>query len=175
METIDTKYSLNSTFDSSNTSTRSSLSSSSEIHDNSSTSTSTSNENIAFLIKSIDGLQDDLKLQTTESNHWKNVAKNLEKELKTLKASIKNYLEPDQIAMMSGKKVKWTNKTIKKGLILRYKLGDKFFNNTFRRNYSPFPEKSTLLPRIKPFKINPGILKLNIRVLGEKMKKIPRN
>lgn len=175
METIDTKYSLNSTFDSSNTSTRSSLSSSSEIHDNSSTSTSTSNENIAFLIKSIDGLQDDLKLQTTESNHWKNVAKNLEKELKTLKASIKNYLEPDQIAMMSGKKVKWTNKTIKKGLILRYKLGDKFFNNTFRGNYSPFPEKSTLLRRIKPFKINPGILKLNIRVLGEKMKKIPRN
>lgn len=175
-----------------NTTSMHSVSGSSEQHPDTSSSTSSSefqnylsdksifeesstNSSIASLISSIDELQNEVKFQKSETEKWKKLAKCLEKELKSLKASVKNYLEPDQINAMSGKKVKWSNKTIKKGLILRYKLGNKFFNKTFRGKYAPFPEKTTLLRRVKPFKINPGILKLNIEVLAVKMEKIPRN
>lgn len=135
---------------------------------------SNTSTDIEHLIITIDKLQNELKLQTDTVKQFKMKVVVLTKELKTLKLSIAKYLEPDQIAAMSGKRVFWSNKTLKKGLILRYKLGDKFYNKTLRGKYGPFPEKSTLLRHIEKFTINPGILHLNIRVLAAKMQKIPR-
>lgn len=76
--------------------------------------------------------------------------------------------------MMMGNRVsKWSDATIQKSVMLKYKLGDKFYKETFVKKMAPFPSRTSILRHLQSFKISPGILNFNIKVLGEKMKKIP--
>jgi hypothetical protein len=95
-------------------------------------------------------------------------------ELEVLKKSLSSYFEKDQLDFMCGKRVEWSNATVQKGLMLRYKFGRRFYDESFRKNYAPYwPCSKTCTNRIKDFKLIPGILKFNINILGLKMQKVP--
>jgi hypothetical protein len=132
-----------------------------------------------------DSLVNSLFDRVTElENEVKNQKKLLEKEkmlkdhvtneLENLKESFSKYFEKDQLDFMSRKKVIWSNKTVQKGTMLRYKLGKKFYDEVFRKEYAPYwPSSTTCGNRIKDFKLVPGTLEFNVNILGLKIEKLP--
>lgn len=124
------------------------------------------------LLKDIKNLQ--IKAKAQEQLIRK--LKRSDKELKSIRAVMAKYYGKDQIDVMCGKKVKFSNGTVQKGLILRYKLGKQFYEGEFRKKYCPgWPSTQTCLQRIKNFKIPTGILKFNTQILGIKLEKLPEN
>jgi hypothetical protein len=129
---------------------------------------------MSTLFEQIKELQNALKRQ---SQHIKSIEESFSKtgeEFKNLKEALKKYFSTDQIDFLMGKKPKWQNSTVQKGLTLRYKLGQNFYDNTFRKFYAPYwPSSTTCARRIKEFKLPVGILKFNIDILGYKFLKFP--
>lgn len=106
-------------------------------------------------------------------NMWKLRAQRSEVELKKLKTSVGRFFGKDQMNSMMGKKIKWSNATLRKSFILRYKLGKNFYDTTYRKKYAPHPSATLLNNRLKNYQISPGILKDNIKVLAAKIKSLP--
>jgi Transposase protein len=79
-----------------------------------------------------------------------------------LKSSMNTYFNQDQIEYLCGKRVKWSSKTVRQGLILKYKLGQRFYQNSFSKKIAPFPSATTLNSRIQQFKIKPGVLEAKL-------------
>lgn len=131
-------------------------------------------ENVQSPENIINELKKRNRLLENERKLRKIVEQKLRKELKSLKKSLKKYFNKDQIDFMSGKRVKWSNATIQKGIILKSKLGYKFYTRTFTKKYAPYPSSTTIHGRLKNYKIQPGILKFNIKVLGTKLNKLPK-
>lgn len=131
------------------------------------TSSTSNNETlIEKLLRNISELQEEVKASNKREHTWQRKFKSSQFKLKTLRHSMKKYFNNDQLDGMCSKKVNWSNATVKKGLILKYKLGKKFYDTTFRKKYAPFPSASTLNSRIKDLQMKPGILKFNIQMLG---------
>lgn len=131
------------------------------------TSSPSQNEKlIEKLLKDISELQNEVKSSNKREHAWQRKYKSSQNKLKTLRHSLSKYFNSDQMDGMCSKKVKWLNATVKKGLILKYKLGSKFYDTTFRKKYAPYPSACTLNSRIKELKMKPGILKFNIKILG---------
>jgi hypothetical protein len=122
------------------------------------------------LFERVSELEKTVKIQEKliESN------KSREKEFANLKSTLSKFFEPDQVQFMCGKQVQWSNSTVQKALMLKYKLGRNFYDETFRKHYAPYwPCSKTCENRIKDFKLIPGILKFNVNILGLKMEKLP--
>lgn len=125
------------------------------------------------LFKTINEFEKIVKTLKTTINMWKLRAKRSEGELKKIKMNVGKFFGKDQMNSMMGKKIKWSNATLRKSFILRYKLGRNFYNNTFRKKYAPFPSSSLLNDKLKNYQITPGIIEENIKVLKTKLKSIP--
>lgn len=125
------------------------------------------------LFKSIVHLEKTIEVQKKSIEYWKLKAKTNENNLKKLSIKLAKYFGSDQMNVLMGKKAKWSNSTLRKALILRYKLGKNFYEKSYRKKYAPYPSASVLVGKIKNYQIAPGILEDNIKVLGEKLKDLP--
>lgn len=134
----------------------------------------TANQGIVdSLFKMISEFEKIVKTQKKTIIMWKLRTQRSENQLKKLRMNVGRFFGNDQVDSMVGKKVKWSNATLRKSYILRYKLGKNFYDGTFRKKYAPFPSAALLNNKIKSFQISPGILEDNIKVLGQKLKSLP--
>jgi hypothetical protein len=128
---------------------------------------------IRSLTDLIDELQEKNKILTGQAKRWRIKYLKGVSEWSKMKQGLQKYFNEDQLKMIIGKKrVTWSNKTIKKGIITRAKAGNYFYNNVIRKML-PLPSKSTCLEKIKRIPFKPGILRFNCKILKAQYDSIP--
>lgn len=121
-------------------------------------------------------LENQLKLSKQENNVLKRKLQKMIRERKDFEIRLSKYFGDDQLAFLRGKKmVKWSSKTIAKGLYLRRK--GKSVLESVRLHIAPLPCLRTLNRHVESLKFFPGIIESNVQVLKKKCEgmKYPEN
>lgn len=112
-------------------------------------------------------LEHQLRESELKNRHNKAKIQKILQDKTKFEHQLSKYLNKDQLEVIRGKrKVKWSSKTIAKALYIRRK--GKSVLESVREHFAPLPCLTTLNKHIEKFKISPGFIEENIKVLAKK-------